>query len=181
MENLVEQIDEGDVIITFGESSRITEAFVKAAALFNKRNHSENAVPFRVVVIGGRPKQNNENTLRKLVKERVPCTLAPLNALPYVLETATKAFVSASSMLANGSAIADSGTAVVACACMKFYVPLLVVADIMKFCHDVEVDGITKNELNSPSSFRPSLLPSLSSQEQSTKWILEGQSNEKWS
>ena len=47
MENLVEQIDEGDVIITFGESSRITEAFVKAAALFNKRNHSENAVPFR--------------------------------------------------------------------------------------------------------------------------------------
>ena len=69
----------------------------------------------------------------------------------------------------------------VACACMKFHVPLLVVADIMKFCHDVEVDGITKNELNSPSSFRPSLLPSLSSQEQSTKWILEGQSNEKWS
>ena len=110
MENLVKQIDEGDVIITFGESSRITEAFVKAAALFNKKSHSENFVPFRVVVIGGRPKQNNENTLRKLVKEHVPCTLAPLNALPYVLETATKAFVSASSMLANGSAIADSGT-----------------------------------------------------------------------
>ena len=179
MENLVQQIDEGDVIVTFGESSRITEAFVKAAAQFNRRERSDASIPFRVVVIGGRPKQNNENTLRKLVKEHVPCTLAPLNALPYVLETATKAFVSASSMLANGSAIADSGTAVVACACKKFHVPLLVVADIMKFCHDVEVDGITKNELNSPSSFRHSLLPSLSSHQQSTKWILEGAMNEK--
>ena len=55
MENLVQQIDEGDVIVTFGESSRITEAFVKAAAQFNRRERSDASIPFRVVVIGGRP------------------------------------------------------------------------------------------------------------------------------
>ena len=65
---------------------------------------------FRVVVVGGRPKQNNENMLRKLVQHHVPCTLAPLNALPFIMETTTKAIVSASAMLANGSAVADIGT-----------------------------------------------------------------------
>lgn len=102
VECLIRQIEQDDVILTFGESERITEALVGAA--------SKKPRQFRVVVIGGRPKQNNENMLRKLVQHHVPCTLAPLNALPFMMETTTKAIVSASAMLANGSAVADIGT-----------------------------------------------------------------------
>lgn len=86
MDNLVHQIDDDDVIITFGESKRITDAFVKAAELFNKYHDGENETPFRVIVIGGRPKQNNENMLRRLVEKNVSCSIAPINALPFVME-----------------------------------------------------------------------------------------------
>lgn len=115
VKHLMEMIDQDDVIVTFGESSRITEALVSVAAKWKGRK-----APFRVIVIGSRPKKSNENMLRRLVKENVPCTLAPLNALPYVMEvgvplgshaqSATKALISATAMLINGSAIADIGT-----------------------------------------------------------------------
>lgn len=101
VENLTRMIDEEDVIITFGESERITRAFIEAAS---------NGRKFSVIVIGTRPKTTNENMLRKLVTNGVPCTLAPLNALPFLMETTTKAIVSASQVLANGSVIADIGT-----------------------------------------------------------------------
>ena len=81
MKHLMDMIDQDDVIVTFGESSRITEALVSVAAMWKGRK-----APFRVIVIGSRPKKSNENMLRRLVKESVPCTLAPLNALPYVIE-----------------------------------------------------------------------------------------------
>lgn len=84
VDNLVSQIDDDDVIITFGESKRITEALVKAADLFT--NGRGDVAPFRVIVIGGRPKQNNENMLRRLVERKVSCSIAPINALPYVME-----------------------------------------------------------------------------------------------
>lgn len=103
VECLTRQIEADDVLVTFGESERVTEALVAAA-------RRSPAIRFRVVVIAGRPKINNDAMLRKLVQNRVACTLAPLNALPYVMETATKAIVSASAMLANGSAVADIGT-----------------------------------------------------------------------
>ena len=74
------------MIITFGESKRITEAFVKAADLFNQHNEEDFVAPFRVVVIGGRPKQNNENMLKRLVEKKVSCSIAPINALPFVME-----------------------------------------------------------------------------------------------
>ena len=96
MDNLVRQIDDDDVIITFGESKRITEAFVKAAELFNEHNEEDYVAPFRVVVIGGRPKQNNENMLRRLVEKRVSCSIAPINALPFVMEVRTGRLIQSS-------------------------------------------------------------------------------------
>ncbi|KAK8805950.1 hypothetical protein WA171_007036, partial [Blastocystis sp. BT1] len=167
VECLIHQIEQDDVILTFGESERITEALVGAALQKPFRQ-------FRVVVVGGRPKQNNENMLRKLVQHHVPCTLAPLNALPFIMETTTKAIVSASAMLANGSAVADIGTAIVATTCKTYHIPLLVVADSYKFSRSVQLDSIAKNELNDSNSFRPALLPSLSISPSKEKWVLEG-------
>lgn len=66
VECLIHQIEQDDVILTFGESERITEALVGAALQKPFRQ-------FRVVVVGGRPKQNNENMLRKLCP--APCSL----------------------------------------------------------------------------------------------------------
>lgn len=86
VDNIVSQIDEDDVIITFGESKRITEAFVKAAEQFNPSQDEDFVAPFRVIVIGGRPKKNNENMLRRLVEKKVSCSIAPINALPFVME-----------------------------------------------------------------------------------------------
>ena len=87
MKHLMEMIDQDDVVVTFGESSRISEALVNVAAKWKGRK-----APFRVIVIGSRPKTSNENMLRRLVRENVPCTLAPLNALPYVMEVLLTGF-----------------------------------------------------------------------------------------
>jgi len=105
--------------------------------------------------------------------------VAPLNALPYVMEPATKAIVSASAMLANGSAVADIGTvgkrkginpqAVVATACQTYHIPLLVVADSFKFSRSVQLDSIAKNELNDSKSFRPTLQTA-----GKERWVLDG-------
>lgn len=172
VECLTRQIEVDDVVVTFGESERVTEALVAAA-------RRSPAIRFRVVVIAGRPKINNDAMLRKLVQNRVACTLAPLNALPYVMETATKAIVSASAMLANGSAVADIGTvdkrkginpqAVVATACQTYHIPLLVVADSFKFSRSVQLDSIAKNELNDSKSFRPTLQTA-----GKERWVLDG-------
>ena len=59
---------------------------MKAAELFAKERGEDEEAPFRVIVIGGRPKQNNENMLRRLVEKKVSCSIAPLNALPFVME-----------------------------------------------------------------------------------------------
>ena len=93
VDNIVNQIDEDDVIITFGESKRITEAFVKAAELFNPSQDEDYVAPFRVIVIGGRPKKNNENMLRRLVEKKVGCSIAPINALPFVMEVFIDSFL----------------------------------------------------------------------------------------
>lgn len=64
-----------------------------------------------------------------------------------------------------------------ASACKTYNIPLIVVADTMKFSREVELDSISKNEINDPNSFRPaslaafSLHPSMFSEE---KWALEG-------
>ena len=44
----------------------------------------------------------------------------------------------------------------------------------MKFSREVELDSISKNEVNDVNSFRPALLPSLSYSYSDEKWVLEG-------
>ena len=68
VECLIHQIEQDDVILTFGESERITEALVGAALQKPFRQ-------FRVVVVGGRPKQNNENMLHENDAARILCDL----------------------------------------------------------------------------------------------------------
>ena len=99
--NIAHVIDNDDVILTLGESERIKRAFILA---------SQEGRKFSVIVIGTRPKTTNEDMLRQLVSKGIPCTLAPLNALPLLMENTTKAIVSASQVLANGSIFADLGT-----------------------------------------------------------------------
>ena len=68
-----------------------------------------------------------------------------------------------------------------ATACKTYHIPLIVVADTLKFSDAVQLDSIAMNELNDPRSFRPMLLPSLNSTEIQEKWALEGyESIEKW-
>ena len=104
--NIAHVIDNDDVILTLGESERIKRAFIRA---------SQEGRKFSVIVIGTRPKTTNEDMLRQLVSKGIPCTLAPLNALPLLMENTTKAIVSASQVLANGSIFADLGTVSLLC------------------------------------------------------------------
>lgn len=51
------------------------------------------------------------------------------------------------------------------------------VADTTKFSKEVRLESIAKNEINNPNSFRPSMLPSVSTSKVENNWILENHEN----
>ena len=67
--------------------------------------------------------------------------------------------------------------AIVATTCKTYHIPLIVVADTTKFSKEVRLESIAKNEINNPNSFRPSMLPSVSTSKVENNWILENHEN----
>lgn len=66
------------------------------------------------------------------------------------MREATKVFIGASAVLANGSVYARAGSAIVALVAQSFQVPVIVLAETNKFHERVQLDAITTNELFNP-------------------------------
>jgi len=57
---------------------------------------------FRVIVVDSRPKLTGRAMLRKLVNIGVQCSYCLISAVSYVMREATKIFLGAHALLANG-------------------------------------------------------------------------------
>lgn len=131
----------GDVVLVYGASHVVLSLLIAAHAGGRR---------FRVVVLDSRPKLEGREVLRKLLRARIPCTYASLNAIAYVMQDVTRVFLGAAAVLANGTVCARVGTASVAMVAADFRVPVLICCESYKFHERVQLDSITSNELGNP-------------------------------
>ena len=104
-----------------------------------------------------------------LTKLGVNCTYVLINAVSYVMkevtqtkqqcppnlspntqQKATKVFVGAFALLANGNVMSRAGTAVVAMMAQSYGVPVIACCETYKFCERIQIDSICFNELADP-------------------------------
>lgn len=137
------KIEDGDVILTYAFSYIVLQLLLAAQAAGRQ---------FSVIVVDSRPHNEGQELLRRLLKEGVKCVYTHINAAPYVMKDATKVFVGASAVLANGAVISRAGTAAIACAADVFGLPVMVCCESNKFHERVQLDSITSNELGDPGA-----------------------------
>ena len=101
-----------------------------------------------------RPNLEGRDTLRRLLNAGVDCTYATLPGLGYVLRKggATKVFLGAAAVLANGAVVSRVGTAAVAAVAHSLRIPVLVAAESCKFHERVHLDAVAHNELGNPAA-----------------------------
>ncbi|KAF8538129.1 hypothetical protein BDD12DRAFT_843804 [Trichophaea hybrida] len=134
-------IEDDDVIVTFSKSQVVEKTLLEAKRRGRK---------FRVVVVDSRPLKEGKNLLKALCEAGIECSYIHLYALDYMMQDATKVFLGAHAIMANGALYSRSGTAVTAMAAHSLGVPVLVLCETIKFSDKINIDGIVNNELGPP-------------------------------
>lgn len=143
-------IKDGDVVLTYAHSSAVE------AALLHR--FSEGA-RFSVIVVDARPRLEGLRLTQRLAAAGVECDYADVTALAYVIRGATKVLLGAHAMLCNGSALARTGTALVAMHAKSNNVPVVFCCQSFKFTDAVQLDAICSNDLAQPAELvAPSVL-----------------------
>ncbi|WAR17058.1 EI2BD-like protein, partial [Mya arenaria] len=88
--------------------------------------------------------------LRRLVKEGIKCSYVMITAVSYVMSEATKVFLGAHGLLANGFVMSRVGSALISLIAKASNVPVLVCSETYKFCERVQTDSFVFNELGDP-------------------------------
>lgn len=70
-----------------------------------------------------------------------------INATSYVMKEATKVFVGAYTMMANGNLLSRVGTGLIATIAQTYHVPFIVCCETYKFTERVQLESISFNEL----------------------------------
>jgi translation initiation factor eIF-2B subunit delta len=131
-------IQDEDVIVTFSKSQVVEKALLEA---------KERGKNFRVVVVDSRPLEEGRNLLESLCDAGIECSYSSLYALDDLMADATKVFVGAHAMMANGSLYSRAGSSVVSMAASAAGIPVLVLCETIKFSDKINIDGIVNNEL----------------------------------
>ncbi|XP_060084034.1 translation initiation factor eIF-2B subunit delta-like [Ylistrum balloti] len=135
------KIAHGDVIVVFGSSSLVKKVLCDA----HKRK-----VHFRVIVVDGQPRMEGREMLRKLVRDGIKCSYVLMNAASYVMQEATKVFLGAHALLANGCVMSRVGSSLIALIAKSYNIPVLVCCETYKFCERGQTDSFVFNELGDP-------------------------------
>jgi len=135
------KISEGDTILTFGRSHVVEQTLINA--------HRE-GLKFKVVIVNARPRNEGELLVKRLAEEGIDCAFILLTSMSYVMESVSKVFLGACSLMSNGAMVGRAGTASVAMMAKAFNKPVLVLAARHKFTEKVQLDSITNNELANP-------------------------------
>jgi translation initiation factor eIF-2B subunit delta len=137
---LASSIRDGDTVMTFGGSSVVRQALLAASK----------EKSFRVIIIDSRPLNDGVETLKEL-SSSVKCTYMPLSGCSQAIKETSKVLLGASGVLSNGRLVGPAGSAMVAAYAKASSVPVMVAAESYKFCEQVQLDAIVKNELGNPS------------------------------
>jgi len=141
VENGLQKIQNGDVILTYAKSS-----IVEALLLEAKRSGYE----FRVIVVDSRPMFEGKHLLRRLVSAGIDCSYVLLSSVYVVLKTVTKVILGAHALLNNGAVYSRIGTAMVAMAASDKQIPVMVCCETYKFVNRTQVDSLVLNEMGNP-------------------------------
>lgn len=135
------KIADGDIIVVFGSSSLVKKVLCDA---HNRK------IKFRVIVVDGQPKMEGREMLRKLVRGGIKCSYVLMNAASYVMQEATKVFLGAHALLANGCVMSRVGSSLIALIAKSYNIPVLVCCETYKFCERGQTDSFVFNELGDP-------------------------------
>jgi translation initiation factor eIF-2B subunit delta len=136
------KIKDGDVIVTYGYSTIIQQAFLYAAEKQGKR--------FRVVVVDSFPRFEGRKLLEVLSAAGIPCTYLLINAAAYMMREASKVMIGAAGVRANGNVSSRCGTASVCMMAHYYRVPVMVLCQTFKFTESVLLDSFCDNEIGDP-------------------------------
>ncbi|OAV88698.1 hypothetical protein PTTG_07796 [Puccinia triticina 1-1 BBBD Race 1] len=142
----VTKIKDGDVIMTYANSSIIQAVLLQA--------HQE-GVKFSVVLVDSRPAYEARNLLKLLSSVGIHCTYVLLTAIGPVLRTVNLVLLGAHAMLANGAIYGRAGTAMIAMISKTYGIPVVCCCETYKFSERVMLDSIVSNEISTSQSNIP--------------------------
>lgn len=137
VKNATASIKDGDVIMTYGHSSVVSQTFAHAKAL---------GLEFRVICVDSRPLFEGKRLAAELVSLGIPTQYILITALPYVLGDVTTLMVGAHAMVSNGNVYSRVGTSVVAMCARTRNIPMLVLCETLKFTYRLQLDAFSVNE-----------------------------------
>lgn len=135
-----EKITSDDVILTYGCSYIVKEVLTAA----------HQTAKFHVIIVDSRPKLEGRSMLHYLTQQGIQCTYVLINAVAHAMKEATKVFLGAHALLANGYVMSRVGSSQVALVAKAFNKPVLVCCETYKFSELVQTDSIVFNELGNP-------------------------------
>lgn len=140
----------GETILVYGKSSVVEKTLLRAARDEKKK--------FKVVVVDSRPLFEGRNLVRSLLRagmreggelEGCQVIYSLISGLTDALEqnSVTKCLLGASGMLGNGGLYSRCGSAMVAMMAKQYKIPVLVLAETVKFTAKMAVDSLSLNEV----------------------------------
>lgn len=140
----------GETILVYGKSSVVEKTLLQAAR--------EEGKHFKVLVVDSRPLFEGRNLVRSLLRAgmcqggelsgcQVVYTLVSGLSDALTQHSVTKCFLGASGMLGNGGLYGRCGSALVAMMAKEHNVPVLVLAESVKFTGKMAVDSLSINEI----------------------------------
>ena len=142
-----EKIQDGDVILTYANSSSVRLTLEEA----HRRK-----VKFRVLAIDSRPMLEGKSLASHLAELGLTVQYSLLHGLSHHIKDATKVLLGAHAMMSNGRLYSRAGTALVAMAAREANMPVIVCCESLKFSERVALNSIAINELAPPDEM---LLP----------------------
>ncbi|ORZ25335.1 hypothetical protein BCR42DRAFT_399918 [Absidia repens] len=141
VQNGLQKIHDGEVILTFGKSS-----VVESLLLATKKK----GIDFKVIVVDSRPLFEGKHLLRRLVAAGIDCSYHLLSSVYVVLSTVTKVIMGAHALLNNGAIYSRVGTSLVAMAASDKQIPVMICCETYKFVNRTQVDSFVMNEIGNP-------------------------------
>lgn len=120
-------ITDGDVIVTYSNSSSVIKSLFKAAEM-NKN--------FQLIVVDSKNNidSSSQNITKELSLKGIKITYTLLNCLAYHLRYATKVIIGSCAVFSNGYVMNRSGSSLVAMLAKIHHIPVMIVSESYKLC-----------------------------------------------
>ncbi|KAI8341891.1 hypothetical protein BC941DRAFT_414760 [Chlamydoabsidia padenii] len=141
VQNGLQKINDGEVILTFGKSS-----VVESLLLATKKK----GIDFKVIVVDSRPLFEGKHLLRRLAAAGIDCSYHLLSSVYVALSSVTKVIMGAHALLNNGAVYSRVGTSLVAMAASDKQIPVMICCETYKFVNRTQVDSFVMNEIGNP-------------------------------